>query len=153
MIAGSVAVMVAVVAVAALAALWRPAKQGAWLLAGAIVPLAAQAISALIQVRQPAYDLFGLTQAQAKADGVTIAAGVTPIFWVYVVFVIALLVSCAWLMTTPGQPAVPAVPMSPWMPSAGADGGLRPGGPAGEDLSDAAHGQAADGDAADDRRG
>ena len=46
----------------------------------------------------------------------TIAAGVTPIFWVYVVFVIALLVSCAWLMTTPGQSAVPAGPMSPWMP-------------------------------------
>jgi hypothetical protein len=138
MIAGSVAVMVAVVAVAALAALWRPAKQGALLLAGAIVPLAAQAISALLQVQQPAYGLFGLTQAQAKAEGVTISAGVTPIFWVYVVFVIALLVSCAWLMTTPGQPAVPAVPMSPWMPSAGADGGLRPTVPAGEDPSDGA---------------
>ena len=110
MIAGSVAVMVAVIAVAALAALWRPARQGALLLAGAIVPLAAQAISALIQVGQPAYSLFGLTQAQAKADGVTITAGVTPIFWVYVVFVIALLVSCAWLLTTPGQPAVPAMP-------------------------------------------
>ena len=151
MIAGSVAVMVAVIAVAALAALWRPAKQGAWLLAGAIIPLAAQAISALIQIRQPAYNLFGLTQAQAKADGVTIAAGVTPIFWVYVVFVIALLVSCAWLMTTPGQPAVPAVPMSPWMPPAGAgaaaDGGLRPDGSAGEELSDTPEGQTADSDA------
>ena len=83
----------------------------------------------------------------------TIAAGVTPIFWVYVVFVIALLVSCAWLMTTPGQSAVPAVPMSPWMPPAGAatDGGLRPGGPAGGELSDAADGQTAGVDA--DRRG
>jgi hypothetical protein len=161
MIAGSVAVMVAVIAVAALAALWRPARQGALLLAGAIVPLAAQAISALIQVRQPAYGLFGLTQAQAKAEGVTIAAGVTPIFWVYCVFVIALVVSCAWLMTTPGQPAIPAVPMSPWMPSAGAEAGPRPNGPAdedlsaaahgqaGEDLSAAAHGQAADGDGPD----
>ena len=150
MIAGSVAVMVAVVAVAALAALWRPAKQGAWLLAGAIIPLAAQAISALIQISQPAYSLFGLTQAQAKAEGVTIAAGVTPIFWVYVVFVIALLVSCAWLMTTPGQAAAPAVPMSPWMPPAGAaaDGGLRPGGPADEQLSDTADGPTADSDAA-----
>ncbi len=149
MIAGSVAVMVAVVAVAALAALWRPARQGALLLAGAIVPLAAQAISALLQVRQPAYNLFGLTQAQANADGVTIATGVTPIFWVYVVFVIALLVSCAWLMTTPAQSVISAVPMSPWMPSASADDGLQSGGPAGEDLSDAALGQAADGDAAD----
>ncbi len=135
MIAGSVAVMVAIIVIAALAALWRPAKQGAWLLAGAIVPLIGQAISALIQVRQPAYGVFGLTQAQAKADGVTISAGVTPIFWVYVVFVIALLVSCAWLMTTPEQPPVPAMPMSPWMPSAGAEAGQWPGAPAGEDLS------------------
>ncbi len=149
MITGSVAVMVAVVAMAALAALWRPARQGALLLAGAIVPLAAQAISALIQVRQPAYNLFGLTQAQARADGVTIAAGVTPIFWVYVVFVIALLVSCAWLMTTPVQPGIAAVPMSPWPPFTGADGGQRPGGPAAEDLSDAAHAQPADGDTTD----
>jgi hypothetical protein len=148
MIAGSVAVMVAVVAVAALAALWRPARQGALLLAGAIVPLAAQAISALIQIRQPAYGLFGLTQAQAKADGVTIAAGVTPIFWVYVVFVIALLVSCAWLITTPGQSVIPVVP-SPWMPPAGPEAGPRPGRPAGEDLSDAVHGDAVHGDAAD----
>ena len=151
MIAGSVAVMVAVIAVAALAALWRPARQGALLLAGAIVPLAAQAISALIQVGQPAYALFGLTQAQAKADGVTISAGVTPIFWVYVVFVIALVVSCAWLLTTPGQPAIPAMPISPWMPPAGvgAEGGYQPGGPAAEDLSDTVPDQAADGDAAD----
>ena len=44
-IAGDVVVMLAVVAVAVLAALWRPARQGAVLLAGAIVPLAAQAIS------------------------------------------------------------------------------------------------------------
>jgi hypothetical protein len=149
MIAGSVAVMVAVIAVAALAALWRPARQGALLLAGAIVPLAAQAISALIQIRQPAYGLFGLTQAQAATEGVTITGGVTPIFWVYCVFVIALVVSCAWLLTTPGQPAIPAVPMSPWMPSAGAEAGLQSNGPAGDDLSAAAHGQAVDDDAVD----
>ncbi|MGD0702536.1 MAG: hypothetical protein ABSA02_21975 [Trebonia sp.] len=150
MIAGSVAVMVAVVLVAALAALWRPAKQGAWLLAGAIVPMAAQAVSALIQVRQPAFGLFGLTQAQAKAEGVTIAAGVTPIFWVYVVFVIALLVSCAWLMTTPGQSAVPAVPVSPWTPPADVDAGQWPGGsPAGDDVSAASGSPAAGADAAD----
>ena len=160
MIAGSVATIVAVVAVAALAALWRPAKQGALLLAGAIVPLAAQAISALLQIHQPAYDLFGLTQAQASADGVTITGAVTPIFWVYCVFVIALLVSCAWLLTTPGQPAVA---MSPWMPSAAADAGQQPDDPADdpaeaglqlddpadEDLSDEAHGQAVDGAVAD----
>ncbi len=37
-IAGNVAVMVAIVVVAAVAALWRPARHGGWLLAGAIVP-------------------------------------------------------------------------------------------------------------------
>ena len=102
-IAGNVLVMVAVVAVAVLAALWRPARQGALLLAGAIIPLAAQAVSALIQVSQPAYSFFGLTQAQAAQDGVTISSGVTPIFWVYCVFVISLLISCAWLLTAPGR--------------------------------------------------
>ena len=68
-IAGNVMVMVAVVVVAVLAALWRPARQGALLLAGAIIPLAAQAVSALIQISQPAYSFFGLTQAQAAQDG------------------------------------------------------------------------------------
>jgi hypothetical protein len=79
---------------------------------------------------------------------VTITAGVTPIFWVYCVFVIALVVSCAWLLTTPGQPAIPAVPMSPWMPSAGAEADPQENGPAGEDLSNAVREPAADGDPA-----
>ncbi len=134
-IAGNVLVMVAVVAVAVLAALWRPARQGALLLAGAIIPLAAQAVSALIQVSQPAYSFFGLTQAQAAQDGVTISSGVTPIFWVYCVFVISLLISCAWLLTAPGRPAVPA---SPWPPSPLGDGSWAPGGPAAETVRDTA---------------
>ena len=132
-IAGNVAVMVAVVAVAVLAALWRPARQGALLLAGAIIPLAAQAVSALIQISQPPYSFFGLTQAQAAQDGVTISSGVTPIFWVYCVFVVSLLISCAWLLTAPGHPAVPA---SPWTPSPHGDGTWAPGGPAAETVAD-----------------
>jgi hypothetical protein len=134
-IAGNVLVMVAIVAVAVLAALWRPARQGALLLAGAIIPLVAQAVSALIQVSQPAYGFFGLTQAQAAQDGVTISSGVTPIFWVYCVFVISLLISCAWLLTAPGRPAVPA---SPWPPSPHGDGSWAPGGPAAETEVDPA---------------
>jgi hypothetical protein len=107
-IAGNIAVMVAVVAVAALAALWRPARQGAVLLAGAIVPLAALAISALIQVRKPATpSMFGISQAQAANAGLTISSGVTPIFWVYCVFVISLLISCVWMLTAPQYPAMP----------------------------------------------
>jgi hypothetical protein len=119
MIAGSVAVMVAIVAVAALAALWRPPRQGALLLAGAIVPLAAQAVSALIQISQPASpSLFGLSAAQASAVGLKISAGLEPVYWVFFVFVISLVVSCAWLFTEPGHPAMPAFPGYGWPPAA-----------------------------------
>jgi hypothetical protein len=101
--------MVAIVVIAALAALWRPPRQGALLLAGAIVPLAAQAVSALIQVSQPVTPaLFGISAAQAQAAGLSISAGVTPIYWVFFVFVVSLLVSCAWLFTEPGHQAMPA---------------------------------------------
>ena len=53
MIAGNVIVMVALAAVVIVAALWRPVRHGAVLLAGAIIPMAAQAISALVQVGEP----------------------------------------------------------------------------------------------------
>ncbi|MGH3296146.1 MAG: hypothetical protein ACRDP7_30550, partial [Trebonia sp.] len=122
-IAGNVLVMVAVVAVAILAALWRPPRQGALLLAGAIVPLAADAVAALIQAGQPASPaMFGITSAQAAAAGVTISSGLTGIFWVYFVFVISLLVSCAWLFTEPGHPVMPGIPASPWSPGGGDEG-------------------------------
>lgn len=112
MIAGNVAVIVAVVVVALLAALWRPARQGAALLAGAILPLAAQAISALIQAGEPATPaMFGISQSQAA--GLTISSGLTPIFWVYCVFVISLLISCAWMLTAPQYHAMPAGPLHP----------------------------------------
>jgi hypothetical protein len=106
---GDVAVMVAVVAVAVLAALWRPPRLGAILLAGAIVPLAAQAISAIVQVSQPATPaMFGISAA-----GVTITSGLTPTFWVYCVFVISLLISSAWLLSAPKYPAMPAAARPP----------------------------------------
>jgi hypothetical protein len=77
------------------------------------VPLAAQAISALIQVSGPtAPSMFGISQAQASAAGLTITSGVTPIFWVYCVFVISLVISCAWMLTAPQYPAMP-VPAQP----------------------------------------
>jgi hypothetical protein len=107
-IAGNVAVIVAVIGVAVLAALWRPVRQGAVLLAGMVLPLAAQAISALIQASQPASPgLFGISQSQASAAGLTVSSGLTPIFWVYCVFVISLLISCAWMLTAPHYPAMP----------------------------------------------
>jgi hypothetical protein len=111
-IAGNVAVIVAVVGVAVLAAVWRPARQGAALLAGATLPLAAQAISALIQATEPATPaMFGISQSQAA--GLTISSGLTPIFWVYCVFVISLLISCAWMLTAPQYHAMPAAPLHP----------------------------------------
>ena len=65
-IAGDVLVMVALVAVVAAAALWRPARLGAALLAGATIPMAAQAISALVQLGEasPA-EQVGLSPSQA----------------------------------------------------------------------------------------
>lgn len=144
-IAGNVFVMIAVVAVAVFAALWRPARHGAVLLAGAIVPLAAQAISAIIQASEPASPtLFGISPSQASAAGLTITSGLTPIFWVYCVFVVSLLISCAWMLTAPRYPAMPA---TPGFPQPG------PGRPAESPSGDAGHsdsGDAGDSDSGDD---
>jgi len=107
-IAGDVAVMVALGAVVIVAALWRPARHGAVLLAGAAVPMVAQAISAAIQVgggASPAQ--FGITPAEASQLGLTIAAGVTPDFWIYCGFLLVLVVSCAWMLFTPHETAGP----------------------------------------------
>ena len=122
-IAGNVLVMVAIVAVAALAALWRPSRQGALLLAGAIVPLAAEVPSAMIQAGQQATPaMFGISSSQAAAAGLTITSGLTGIFWVFFVFVISLIVSCAWLFTEPADPVMPGFPASPWLTAAGVQG-------------------------------
>jgi hypothetical protein len=89
-------------------------RYGAVLLAGAIVPLAAQAISALIQASEPATPgMFGISSSQAAASGLTITSGLTPIFWVYCVFVISLLISCAWMLTAQHYPAMPAASRPP----------------------------------------
>jgi hypothetical protein len=107
-IAGDVAVMVALVVVAVTAALWRPARLGAALLAGAVIPMAAQAISALIQVAGPiSSSMFGIPPAQAAQAGLTISTGLTPAFWVYCVFVVALLLTAGWLLLAarPRRPA------------------------------------------------
>jgi hypothetical protein len=105
--AGNVIVMVALAAVVIMAALWRPVRYGAVLLAGAIIPMAAQAISALVQVGEatsPAQ--FGFTPAQVSQLGLTISAGLTPAFWIYCVFVVVLVVSCAWMLFNPRDEAV-----------------------------------------------
>ena len=108
-IAGDVAVMIALAAVVIVAALWRPVRHGAVLLAGAAVPMAAQAVSALVQASQtPSAAQFGISPAQASQLGLTISSGVTPAFWIYCGFLVALIVSCAWMLFTP--PPAPVLP-------------------------------------------
>jgi hypothetical protein len=103
-IAGDIAVMVALAAVVILAALWRPVRHGAVLLAGAAIPMAAQAISALVQAGGATSPTqFGITPAEATAIGLTIDSGLTPAFWIYCGFLVALVVSCAWMLFTPHQ--------------------------------------------------
>ena len=98
--------MLALVAVVVVAALWRPILLGAALLAGAIIPLAAQAISALIQVGEATSPTqFGISTAQAARAGLTINSGLTPAFWIYCAFVAVLFVACA-RMLIPAHPAV-----------------------------------------------
>jgi hypothetical protein len=110
-IAGNVVVMVALAAVIIVAALWRPVRHGAVLLAGAIIPVLAQAISALVQVGEPTSpSQFGFTSAQASQLGLTISNGLTPAFWIYGVFAVVLVVSCAWMLFTPRQAAAVAGP-------------------------------------------
>jgi hypothetical protein len=103
-IAGNVLVMVALVAVAVAAALWRPARLGAAVLAGALIPMAAQAISAVIQVSQSVSSTqFGISPSRAAQAGLTITTGLTPAFWIYLVLVIALAGICAWMLI-PARP-------------------------------------------------
>jgi len=106
-IAGDVVVMVALVAAVVAAAATRPVARAGALLAGAIIPMLAQVISALVELGEgtsPA--LFGISPAEAARAGLTISSGVTPDFWLYCAFVLILIVTCAW-MVIPRRP-VPA---------------------------------------------
>jgi len=101
-IAGDVAVMLALAAVVIAAAFWRPVRHGAVLLAGAVIAMAAQAISALVQAGGATSSAqFGISPAQASRIGLTISSGLTPAFWIYCGFLVALVVSCAWMLFTP----------------------------------------------------
>jgi len=101
-IAGNVAVMIAIVAIVVVAAMWRPVHHGTLLLAGAVVPMAAQAISALVQVGEattPA--MFGISSATATRTGLTITSGLTLAFWIYCIFVVLLVVAAASALAAP----------------------------------------------------
>ena len=124
-IAGDVAVMIALVVVVVTAVLWRPIRLGAALLAGAVIPMAAQVISALVQIGEPASSAqFGISPAQAAQAGLTISSGVTPAFWIYCAFVVALVMMCAWMLIPPrpirpaGRAVTPAGSIPSPMPAA-----------------------------------
>ena len=121
-IAGDVVLMAALAAVVIAAALWRPVRHGAALLAGAIIPMAAQAISALVQVGEPASPAqFGISSSEVSQLGLTISSGLTPVFWIYCAFVVVLMVSCAWMLFTPHDAAASGLGgLAPDHPGAGA---------------------------------
>jgi len=98
-ISGDVLVMVLFVAALVVAALWRPLRLGAALAAGALVPMVAQAISAIIEIGQPTSPLyFGVSPSQARVLGLTITNGLTAIFWVYCAFLGTLILLGIWML-------------------------------------------------------
>jgi hypothetical protein len=117
--------MVAVVAVAAIAAAWLPLRLGAALLAGAVFPLAAEAVSALVQLgERVSPGQFGISPGQAARIGLHISTGLTPVFWVYIAFVVALAATCAWMLV-PSRPRRQVAAVTP-APAGSAAGGAQP---------------------------
>jgi hypothetical protein len=111
---GNIIVMVVFAAVVVAAALWRPVRMGGMLLAGAAIPMAAQAVSAIVQATEPtAPSAFGYSSAQATEAGLSITNGLTPAFWIYSMFVVVLAVSSIWMLITPPASAVPAAVAAP----------------------------------------
>jgi hypothetical protein len=119
-IAGDVMVMIALVAVLVAAGLLRPVRQGGILLLGAIIPMVAQAISAVIQLLEPATpSQFGISPAQAALSGITVSSGATAAFWIYCIFAAAAVV-IGVRMILPSRPAAAAPVPSPGFPAADA---------------------------------
>ena len=110
-IIGDVVVMVALVAVVAAAAFWRPRRLGAALVVGAIIPMVAQAVSAFVQVREATSPLqFGVSPSQAAGIGLTITNGLTAMFWVYCAFLATLILLCIWMLLAPDAAGSQAFP-------------------------------------------
>ncbi len=109
-IAGNLTAMVALVVVAVVAALWRPISHGGLLLLGALVPMLGQAVSAVIQIGEPTSpSMFGISSADAARAGLTITSGLTLAFWIYGVFLLALMVvTIAAVIAPPSPEPVPS---------------------------------------------
>jgi hypothetical protein len=108
-IAGDLAAMIALVVVVAAAALWRPILAGAALLVGAVITMVAQAVSALVQLGEHVSpSQFGISSAEAARAGLTISSGLTPAFWIFCAFVVALLAMCVGMLLPVRRPALAA---------------------------------------------
>jgi hypothetical protein len=59
---------------------------------------------------------FGISPAQATQAGLTISTGLTPVFWIYCAFVVALLMAGAWMLM-PRRPAGPTWVRAEGMPA------------------------------------
>ena len=144
-ITGDVLAMIALAAVVAVAAFWRPVRHGGILLGGAVITMAGQAISALVGATQaPGASQFGISSAEASRLGLTITSGLTPAFWIYSAFLLVLAVSCAWMLFTPAAAPGPG-PFTVAPPAAGpagaaqAEAGPAGAGPAEADPAEAGH--------------
>jgi hypothetical protein len=118
--AGDIAVMICfvVVAIVAAAAAGRPGRLAAALLAGAMIPMVAEVISAVIGISEHVSPTeFGISPGQAAQAGLTISPGLTAAFWVYCAFIAALAGICGWLLAGPrprrgDAPGLIAAPVS-----------------------------------------
>jgi hypothetical protein len=127
-ITGDVLVMISVAVLVIAAAAWRPVREGGWLLAGVIIPMAAQGISALVQVSEATSpSQFGIPPAEASQAGITINTGLTPAFWLYGAFVV-LIVTCGWMLLSPRSAALDTPPQTGITPMAGGPAYLLPPG-------------------------
>jgi hypothetical protein len=114
-IAGSVGQIVAIIAIAAAAALWRPPRFGAVLLTGVVFSLISDAITGIGAVTEaPPRYFFGIPAAVRM----TISVAGTPWLWAFCGFTVALIVVYEWLFIRsrprPGHPAAAVT----WMESA-----------------------------------
>jgi hypothetical protein len=129
---GDVLVMIAIVVVVVVAAMWRPLRLGAALAMGAAIPLVAQAISAIIQISEPAApEQFNISPAQASQIGLTIDSGLTAMFWVYCAFLGTLILLCVWMLLAHGPEVGSLLRPSAVVPASG--GPAAAGGPAAGD--------------------
>jgi hypothetical protein len=114
-IAGSVAPMVVIVAMAAAAALWRPPRLGAVFLTGAVLALVSEAMIGINDViKAPPRSYFGIPAAARM----TVSVAGTPWLWAFCGFTAALIAVYGWLFIRSRPRPRPVVDAVTWMVSA-----------------------------------